>query len=98
MREKTPVFNIENEDDDLYATEIQEAKKYTKVDIDMVIEQQTHLNASQKQQLRSVMRGHETLFDRKLKKYTGKKMRSELLRTKPWAAECPRERWFFIEI
>ena len=73
-----PTFYIDNEDDDLYATEIKDAK-YEKVEIDAVIEQQTHLNATQKEQLRSVMRGHEVLFDGKLKKYTGKKIRLNLI-------------------
>jgi hypothetical protein len=77
-KRERPVFYIDNDDDnDMYAVEIREAK-YDKVEIDSVIEQQKHLNESQQLQLKSVMRGHEILFDGRLKKYTGKKIRLEL--------------------
>jgi hypothetical protein len=77
-----PSFYIDNDHtdeelDEMYASEIK-AAKYEKVDVDEVIEQQKHLNSSQKMQLRAVFKGFETLFDGKLKKYLGKKIRLEL--------------------
>jgi hypothetical protein len=68
-----PSFYIDNDHSDeeldkMYANEIKEAK-YEKVSVDDVMEQQKHLNSSQKMQLRSVFKGYETLFDGKLKKY-----------------------------
>lgn len=76
-RGQVPVFYIDNNDDDMYAAEILDAK-YDKIEIDAVIEQQKHLNDSQRQQLKAVMRGFEVLFDGKLKKYPGKQIRLEL--------------------
>jgi hypothetical protein len=48
------------------------------VSVNDVLDQQRHLNSSQKMQLRAVFQGFETLFDGKLKKYSGKKIRLEL--------------------
>jgi hypothetical protein len=77
-----PSFYIDNDHSDeeldkMYAGEIKEAK-YEKVGLDEVLEQQKHLNSSQKMQLRAVFTGFEKLFDGKLKKYMGKKIRLEL--------------------
>ena len=69
--------HFDEEEAEMYAGEIKEAQ-YTKVSIDDVISQQEHLNSSQKMQLRAVFKGFETLFDGKLKKYTGKQIRLEL--------------------
>ncbi|KAI2511766.1 transposition [Fragilaria crotonensis] len=78
-RGETPTFyiNDEEDEDDSYAVEIKDAK-YKKVKIDDVIEQQKHLSSVQRQQLRSAYWGNDHLFDSKLKKYTGKKIRLEL--------------------
>ena len=82
MKGERPSFYIDNDHsdeelDEMYAGEIKEAK-YEKVGLDEVIEQQKHLNLSQKMQLRAVFKGFETLFDGKLKKYLGKKIHLEL--------------------
>lgn len=76
-RGEQPTFYIQEDADELLAAEIHEAK-YEKIEIDTVLEQQKHLNASQQQQLRTVLRGHEALFNGKLGKYKGKKIRLEL--------------------
>ena len=77
-----PSFYIDNDHteeelDEMYANEIKEAK-YEKVSVNDVLDQQRHLNSSQKMQLRAIFQGFETLFDGRLKKYSGKKIRLEL--------------------
>ena len=76
-RGERPTFYIQEDADELLAAEIHEAK-YEKIEIETVLEQQKHLNSSQQQQLRAVLRGHDMLFNGKLGKYKGKKIRLEL--------------------
>ena len=53
-RGEQPAFYIQEDADKMLAAEIHEAK-YEKVEIETVLEQQKHLNASQQQQLRAVL-------------------------------------------
>ena len=78
---ETPTFYIGDKDDDgndkVHATTIKEAN-YQKVTIKSVVEQQQHLNPGQKEKLRSALWGNDVLFDGRLKKYVGKKIRLDI--------------------
>jgi len=64
--------------DDLFAADIQK-RKYGKVEIDEVVNQQVHLSADQRQKMKDVaFVGLDELFNGKLGKYTKKKVHLEL--------------------
>ena len=68
--------NVQN-DSDMFTSEILDAK-YGKVDITEVIEQQSHLDPSQRQKLRHILEKYNTLFDGTLGHYTKTKIHLEI--------------------
>ena len=82
--ELTECFQVQLDDElvgddwmESYVTQILDAK-YEKLDIDEFIAEQTHLNLSQKQDLRDLLLKHEKLFDGTLGVYPHKKVHLEL--------------------
>ena len=78
QREEEQLFGKDWYDPDCYATEILDAK-YEKVSTDEVVEQCTHLNATQKEDLRKVLRDFPKLFNGTLGVYPHRKFHIDIM-------------------
>ncbi len=77
QQEEEP-FGMDWYDPTCYAVEILDAK-YEKVEVDEVINQLSHLNPQQKEDLKRVLREHIKLFDGTLGVYPHRKFHIDLL-------------------
>lgn len=71
------IMNDAANDEDLFATEILDAK-YAKADLEQVVRQCSHLSFDKQSQLLALLRKHQKLFDNKLRKYPYAKVHLEL--------------------
>ena len=71
-------FEDEDDLDDLFATQEILDRKYEQVDLDTVVDAQTHLSNSQQVIFRRSLEGHDVLFNGKLGKYPKKKVHLDL--------------------
>jgi hypothetical protein len=77
-REEEQLFGRDWYDPDCYATEILDAK-YKKVNTDDVVKQLTHLSATQKEDLRKVLKDFPELFDGTLGVYLHRKFHIDIM-------------------